>query len=61
MLPYTTVEGIWKKAASLVTEANAIIPAPGLGQKDKMVKSKSGSTPHLVSGVQKTWNNGTAE
>ena len=42
-LPYTTVEGIWKKAASLVVEANAIVPAPGFDEKDKMVKSKSGS------------------
>jgi len=49
LLPYTTIEGIWK-AFSLVTEANAIaiVPAPGLGHKDKIVKSKSGSTPHLV-------------
>jgi len=48
-LPYTAIEGIWKKAASLVTEVNSILPAPGLGPKEKMVKSKSGSTPHLVS------------
>ena len=47
-LPYTTVEGVWKKAAALVSEANAIVPAPGLGANDKMVKSKSGDAPHLV-------------
>jgi len=47
-LPYTTVEGIWKKAASVVSEANTIVSAPGLGLKDKMVKSKSGSVPHMV-------------
>ena len=46
--PYTTVEGIWKKAVGLVSEDGAIVPAPGLGHKDRMVKSKSGSAPHLV-------------
>lgn len=49
LLPYTTVEGIWKKAASLVSKVNAIVPAAGLGPKEKMVKSKSGSIPHLIS------------
>jgi len=48
-LPYTTMEGIWKKAASLVSELNATVPAPGLGPKETMVKSKSGTTPHLIS------------
>ena len=47
-LPYTTIEGIWKKATSLTTETNAIVPAPGLDDKNRMVKSKSGSAPHLV-------------
>jgi len=47
-LPYTTVEGVWKKAASLVAEANAIVPAPGFDAKDNMVKSKPGAAPHLV-------------
>ena len=48
-LPYTTMKGTWKKAASLVAELNAIVPAPGLGPKEKMVKSKSGTTSHLIS------------
>ena len=47
-LPYTTVEGVWKKAAALVAETNAIVPAPGFDANDKMVKSKSGDAPHLV-------------
>ena len=47
-LPFNTVEGIWNKANQLITEVDAIVPAPGCGKKDKMVKSKSGSTPHLV-------------
>lgn len=33
----------------MLTERNAVVPAPGLGERDKIVKSKSGSTPHLVS------------
>lgn len=47
-LPYTSVEGMWRKASKLVTEANAVVCAPGLGAKDKMVKSQTGSSPHLV-------------
>ena len=47
-LPYTTMEGIWKKATALTAETNAVVPAPGFGDKDRMVKSKSGSTLHLV-------------
>ena len=35
-LPYTTVEGIWKNAASLVAEANAIVPAPGFDGKSNL-------------------------
>ena len=47
-LPYTTTEGIWKKAGVLVTEVHSVVPAPGFRLQDKMVKTKSGSTPHLV-------------
>ena len=47
-LSSTTVEGVWKKAASLVVEVNAIVPAPGFDAKDKMIKSKSGAAPHSV-------------
>ena len=48
-LPKPTAEGIWKKAAMLLGEEKAIIvPAPEFGPNDKMVKSKSGATPHLV-------------
>ena len=47
-LPFTTIEGIWKKAGMLAGEKNAVVPASGLGQGDKMVKSKSGSVPHMV-------------
>ena len=47
-LPYTTVEGVWKKAAALVAATNAIVLAPGCDANDKMVNSKSGDAPHLV-------------
>ena len=47
-VPQPVAEGIWKKAEMLITESNAVVMAPGCGPKDRMVKSKSGSTPHLV-------------
>ena len=47
-LPYTTVEGAWKKAVALVAEVNATVPVPGFDINDKMIKSKSGDAPHLV-------------
>ena len=48
-LPFTTIEGIWKKAGMLVEENNAVVSAPGFCKGEKMVKSKSGSVPHMVS------------
>lgn len=50
-LPRPVAEGIWKKAAMLTKEKNAIVVAPGLGEKDRMVKSTSGGVPHLVTCV----------
>ena len=50
-LPYASVEGIWRKAKKLVTEINSVVCAPGFGSKDRMVKSNSGSSPHLVLAV----------
>ena len=47
-VPHATVEGIWNKAAMLIREENAIVVTPGCGPKDKMIKSKSGTAPHLV-------------
>ena len=47
-VPHATAEGIWNKAAMLIREENAIVVAPGCGPKDKMIKSKSGTAPHLV-------------
>ena len=57
-IPYATVEGIWRKANLLISDADAIVSAPGFGKKDKMVKSTTGTIPHLIisctksSGVQ---------
>ena len=47
-LPFATVEGMWKKASMLVAETNFLVPAPGFSPQDKMVKSKSGCSPHLI-------------
>ena len=55
-LPYNTAEGIWKKAGTLVSEVNSVVPAPGCGPKDKMVKSKSGLAPHLITVMEQFTN-----
>ena len=47
-IPHTTAVGIWNKTAMLIGEDNAIVVAPGCGPKDKIIKSKSGIVPHLV-------------
>ena len=47
-LPKETVEGIWTKAAMLKSDSNAVTFAPGCGKKDRMVKSMSKVSPHLV-------------
>ena len=47
-LPYTAVEGMCRKASMLVAETNSVVCAPGFSAKDKMVRSQSGSSPHLV-------------
>ena len=47
-LPKETIEGIWTKAAMLKSDSNAITFAPGCGKKDRMVKSMSKVSPHLV-------------
>ena len=47
-VPEGVADGIWNKAIALVSDADAITSAPGCGPKDKMVKSKTGLAPHLV-------------
>ena len=51
-VPQPVAEGIWKKAEMLVTENNAVVAAPGCGDKDRMMKSKSGSAPHLIKNLR---------
>ena len=42
------IQGIWKKAEELLSDPNAISPAPGYDSRCKMVMSRSGKRPHLV-------------
>ena len=42
------LEGIWKKAAELVSTPHKIASAPGCSVLARMVESKSGKRPHLV-------------
>lgn len=46
--PTEVLEAIWNKARHLLTEPNAVLPAPGCDSSSRMVKSTSGSRPHLV-------------
>ena len=48
-IPLAAIQGIWKKAEELVTDPSAISPAPGFDTKSRMVVSRSGKRPHLVS------------
>ena len=58
-IPLVSVEGIicppqlpfsilWRKATELISDANAIGPAPGQNEQARMVKSFNGKAPHLV-------------
>ena len=46
--PTEVQEAIWNKASHLITEPNAVLPAPGCDSSSRMVKSTSGSWSHLV-------------
>ena len=47
-LSLATLQGMWRKAESLLCTANAITPAPGSSVKARMVLSSSSEFPHLV-------------
>lgn len=47
-IPLAAIQGIWRKADELLSDPNAISPAPGYDSKYKMVMSQSGKHPHLV-------------
>ena len=47
-IPLPSVQAIWNKAAELVSQPNSIVAAPGHGTESKMVMSRRGKRPHLV-------------
>ena len=47
-IPELVLEGVWKKASSLLKSTNAIAKAPGSDEKAHSVISYSGNTPHMV-------------
>ena len=46
-IPEATVEGIWLKAAALISKSDAIVSAPG-GTNSWLVESTTGNQPHFV-------------
>lgn len=50
-IPENCLEGIWKKAARLVSQQNVIVQAPGPKSKDRLVISESTKCPHYISVV----------
>ena len=49
-IPTPVLQGIWDKATELINAPQKIAPAPGCSMNSRMVESKSGSRPHLVTG-----------
>ena len=47
-IPLPSVQAIWNKAAELISQPNSIVGAPGHGAESKMVMSRKGKRPHLV-------------
>ena len=47
-VPLSAIEGVWRKASELLSEPTAISSAPGYSSECKMVMSRSGKRPHLV-------------
>ena len=47
-IPLPSVQAIWSKAAELISEPNSIVAVPGHGTESKMVLSRRGKRPHLV-------------
>ena len=47
-IPLAAVKGIWQKAMLLLSDPDAISSAPGCGPESKMVISRQGKRPHLV-------------
>ena len=51
-IPLAAVQGIWNKAEELLREPNAISAALGCDSKSRMVRSRSGKRPHLVTSTK---------
>jgi hypothetical protein len=47
-IPLPSVQAIWNKAAELISQPNLIVAAPGHGTESKIVLSRTGKRPHLV-------------
>ena len=47
-VPLDVVQNVWKKASELILDSNGISSAPGYGPECKMVASRKGKRPHLV-------------
>ena len=52
--PVKVLRAIWRKAFELLNDPKSVSLAPGQGDSARIVKSYSGSRPHLVS-RKKTW------
>ena len=49
LIPKAVLCAIWNKATELLNEPGSICKSPGGNAKDRIVKSTSGSRPHLIS------------
>ena len=47
-IPLPSVQAIWNKAAELILQPKVIAPAPEYGPQCKIVMSRGGKRPHLV-------------
>ena len=47
-IPLPSVQAIWNKAAELIAQPNSIVAPPGCSTESKMVMSRKGKRPHMV-------------
>ena len=47
-IPFQSLQGIWSKAEELLSSSDNLTPAPGHGAAARMVRSTTGTRPHLV-------------
>ena len=53
IIPAAVLDAIWSKAGDIISDSMAMCAVPGGHQKDRIVKSSSSLTPHVV--CQKVW------